>query len=210
MHNEPDTATTASLGRRERNKQRVRSRLYEGALRLFTAKGYEQTSIDEIAEAADVARGTFFNYFQHKEDLVVAWGENRRIQLREGLPLPTADDSGTLRATLEHCMRLLAEVNETERETTRAMLTAWVKAGRPMTEAPYAGQIFAEIVEAARERGEAAAAVEPHRVGNLLRDGYLGHLYRWCQRHEVRQGELYEDLMGMTEVVLNGIAASCP
>lgn len=209
MHDKADTALTVPLGRRERNKQRVRSRLYECAMTLFAEKGYEQTSIDEIAEAADVARGTFFNYFQRKEDLVVAWGENRRTQLREELLVPVAGVTCTLRGTLEHCMRRLADLNEAERETTRAMLTAWVKSGRAMTEEPYSGRIFADIVEAARARGETAPAVDPTHVGNLLRDGYLGNLYRWCQRPDARPGELHETLLTMTDIVLLGITPPC-
>lgn len=71
-----DSATSAQAlpGRRERNKQRVKNHLYESAIKLITVKGYEHTSVDEIAEEADVARGTFFNHFQRKEDLITTWG----------------------------------------------------------------------------------------------------------------------------------------
>ncbi|XIE78981.1 TetR/AcrR family transcriptional regulator [Streptomyces sp. SBR177] len=64
------------LGRRERNKLKVKERLYSSAIALFAEQGYDETSIDEIVERADVARGTFFNYFQRKEDLLGAWGES--------------------------------------------------------------------------------------------------------------------------------------
>ncbi|PZT71157.1 hypothetical protein DN402_02720 [Streptomyces sp. SW4] len=69
------------LGRRERNKIKIKERLYAAALELFAERGYEQTSVDEIAERADVARGTFFNHFQRKEDLISTWGERRRERL---------------------------------------------------------------------------------------------------------------------------------
>ncbi|MFE9426398.1 TetR/AcrR family transcriptional regulator [Kitasatospora sp. NPDC006697] len=196
-----------ALGRRERNKLRVRGRLFVSAMRLFTEKGYEQTSIDEIAEAADVARGTFFNYFQRKEDLITTWGELRRAKLREGLAAVGAGGEADLRTTLERCMGVLAGINEAEPEVTRAMLTAWVKAGRPIIEEPYAGEIFAEVVAAARDRGEAPDGVQPHRVGNLLRDGYLGTLYRWCQEREVPAGELHAELLAIADIVLLGITA---
>ncbi|WP_443068991.1 TetR/AcrR family transcriptional regulator [Streptomyces sp. NBC_01361] len=47
--------------------------------------GTDQTTVDEITEAADVARGTFFNHFQRREDLIAEWGEQRRELLRQGL-----------------------------------------------------------------------------------------------------------------------------
>jgi len=61
----------ASEGRRERKKREVRARIYETARQLFLERGFEATTVAEIAEAADVAQGTFFNYFPSKQALLV-------------------------------------------------------------------------------------------------------------------------------------------
>jgi AcrR family transcriptional regulator len=57
-------------GLRERKKVRTRSSIQHAALRLFRKKGYEDTTIAEIADAADVSESTFFRYFGSKEALV--------------------------------------------------------------------------------------------------------------------------------------------
>lgn len=59
------------LGLRERKKAKTRAMIQEQALRLFREQGYEGTSIEEIADAAEVSPSTVFRYFPTKPDLVI-------------------------------------------------------------------------------------------------------------------------------------------
>ncbi|MDG4821437.1 TetR family transcriptional regulator [Asanoa sp. WMMD1127] len=59
------------LGLRERKKLRTRATIREQAMRLFTEKGYGETTVEQIAEAADISPSTFFRYFPSKEQLVL-------------------------------------------------------------------------------------------------------------------------------------------
>jgi len=66
----PSEPATVSL--RERKKAKTRQVIREHAMRLFAEQGYARTTVDQIAEAAEVSPSTFFRYFPTKEDVVLA------------------------------------------------------------------------------------------------------------------------------------------
>jgi len=59
--------TEVELSRRERKKEETKERIFKAAFALFKRQGVDATTVDEICDKADVAKGTFFNYFPHKE-----------------------------------------------------------------------------------------------------------------------------------------------
>lgn len=79
--------------RRERRKRRTREALLGAALELFLSKGYEQTAVHEIADAADVSQRTFFRYFACKEDLVLSFIQDAASAFAEELATrPAGED----------------------------------------------------------------------------------------------------------------------
>lgn len=60
------------MTRKEREREFKKKEILSAAVKLFAEKGYEYTTLDEIAEAAEFGKGTLYNYFQNKEDLYLA------------------------------------------------------------------------------------------------------------------------------------------
>ena len=76
--------TNTDKSRRARKKAAVRARIVTAGIELFSRHGIAEVTVDQIAEAADVGKGTIYNYFQTKEDIVVAFmiDLERRVQAR--------------------------------------------------------------------------------------------------------------------------------
>ena len=68
-------------GLRERKRRQTRERIARAAMDLFLEQGFEATTVDQIAEAADVSKRGFFDYFPVKEDVVAAWQDEFAEQL---------------------------------------------------------------------------------------------------------------------------------
>lgn len=64
-----------TISRRERHKAEVRRRIIESAISLFSEQGITSVTVEQIAAAADVGKGTVYNYFRTKEEIVVAFME---------------------------------------------------------------------------------------------------------------------------------------
>src|SRR6185312_13703789 len=73
--------TVPPVGRRERKKAATRQAIADAALRLFLERGYDQVSIRDIADAADVSTTTVFKHFSGKEALVFDQEEDREAEL---------------------------------------------------------------------------------------------------------------------------------
>jgi AcrR family transcriptional regulator len=83
------------LGLRERKKRRTKQALIEAALRLFDEKGYDNTTVAEIAAAAEVSPATFFNYFAAKDEVVFADDGLYGDLLHEAFAARSADETPT-------------------------------------------------------------------------------------------------------------------
>ncbi|MGW6656770.1 TetR/AcrR family transcriptional regulator [Rhodococcus sp. NPDC055024] len=85
------------ISKREQNKRDTNDRLLSAARILFSAQGFASTTVDDIAERAEVSRATFFNYFQGKDSVLEALHSDHLDQLAALVdqlmdsPMPTAD-----------------------------------------------------------------------------------------------------------------------
>ena len=137
-------------GLRERKKARTRAAIREHALRLFREQGYQRTTVEQIAAAAEVSSSTFFRYFPTKEDLVLQDDmDTRMLEAFERQPTglsPVAAIRGAIREVLESYSE--ADLDVIRQTTTLAMTVPEVRA-RAMDEF---GRTIAVVSEALAKR----------------------------------------------------------
>ncbi len=122
-------------GLRERKREKLRERLVDVGMRLFTERGFDRVSIDDIVAEVDVSVRTFFRYFPSKGALVVAWHEKLNADLlRSILTQPTS--TPPLVAARRALARLM-ESYETDRD--RAVGTARLMQATPSVQTELAG-----------------------------------------------------------------------
>src|SRR5579862_9724680 len=83
-------------GRRERRRLETRERIYRAALELFAERGFMETTVEDITEAADVGKGTFFNYFPTKEHVLATYGAERLANVERALERARATEGRVL------------------------------------------------------------------------------------------------------------------
>src|SRR6266436_10142973 len=71
--------------RRQRRSAEIRERLFGAALKLFAEKGFVETTVEDITNAADVGKGTFFNHFPSKDHILLAFGEMQLAKLQDAV-----------------------------------------------------------------------------------------------------------------------------
>jgi TetR/AcrR family transcriptional regulator, cholesterol catabolism regulator len=169
---------TITGDRRARRRQQTRERIVDAAVELFVSQGYDTTTVDQIAAAADVARGTFFNHFPSKEDLTHAWIERRREELRDRVATMTAPDATT---RLLDGLKAVAALYDADDTTRRVMVRTWIRCGGPF--GPAHGQT-AEFIRALLDEGKNTGQVRDDLdtliAGLVLQDVFLGALCRWA------------------------------
>lgn len=197
-------------GRRERKKEETRRRITLAALDLFHERGFEATTVDEITERADVAKGTFFNYFPKKESVLQALSEEWMEQAEEH----AARHGRTASERILAVFGGVAEAYGQDRALARMLVR--VSMERMVCPEPDVSRVglYQLVVTAIREgqaRGEFRPDLEPDAVFGIVASVFMGTLLWWVgggPHHELVQHStlpLHDVVERQLSIVFDGI-----
>src|SRR6202171_919252 len=168
--------------RRARRSAEVRERIFRCAVELFARKGFTETTVEDITNAADVGKGTFFNYFPSKEHLLSAFGEIQIAKLESAanaarhstIPMQSFLHALAFRMIEEPArnpalMRIVLQANLAS-EPVREFMRENHKRGHAY---------LTQIVEVGQQRNEIRKDLPAAEIAHAIRQTLLGTLLIW-------------------------------
>src|SRR5271154_1608890 len=172
----------SSTDRRQRRSAEIRERLFRAALALFGEKGFAETTVEDITNAADVGKGTFFNHFPSKDHILLAFGEMQLAKLdeavanarRNNVPMPEFLRSLGVRMTQEPIrnpgiIRTLLQAYLSTTPVRAAMMDLQKRVQA----------LHTQIVELGQARGEIRRDLPASEIAQVFRQTIFGTLLMW-------------------------------
>jgi AcrR family transcriptional regulator len=199
-------------GRRERKKREVRRKIYDAAFALFVEKGFDATTVDEIAQRADVGKGTVFNYFPRKTSLLAALAGDWTDRLIEKFG-PVSGWRGSTRTQLERAFRFLADLGARNPALSRLALEESLRRMHEGGDAPSAvddpvegfRRITPSVLRRGQERGDVRRDIDPEHAAELIESAFFRTM-----AHRLRGGtraRMHRELADKLDVVFCGLGS---
>ena len=175
-------AGRAAAGRRERRAAETRMRLFRCALALIAERGMSNVTVEDITEAADVGKGTFFNYFATKDHVLVVMTEIQLGKIRDGATRATTGRQ-SIHAVLHQLALRLAEEPGRSPALARALISSFlgnedirVILKRALQEGR---KTIGELIETGQARGEIDPRVKKEKAAMQFVQAVLGTVLMW-------------------------------
>lgn len=171
---------------RQRNHERIRQRILETALSLFTAHGFDQTTMDAIAEQAEVGRATLFKYFPTKSSLLLPLAQQILFaELRPQVQTLLEQQPTTIEA-LRYYFDLIGQRIEELSDLTRALIKAIGMVGEDAAEhVPDFAATLNSILRCGQERGDVRNDLSLEEL-----TGFISTLYGTIVNQAVKSNQM--------------------
>jgi AcrR family transcriptional regulator len=192
------------VSRRERKKGRTRADIYNAAMNLFVRRGFDSVTIEDICEAADVARATFFLHFPAKEALLTEYGERANDELAAAI----GEFRGSATDAIRMALKMLAERAVRHTDVVRLVMREMLARPRVLSDhdekAAGLVDLLAGIIRRGQKSGEFRRRTKPTVAALTACSAFFALIYTWVRREgkiDV-EGAVAETL----DIILNGLS----
>ncbi len=186
-------------GRVARRRARVRADLLAAARRVFTTRGYQEATISEIIQSADVAMGTFYLHFRDKEELLVALAEEGLQAIREHIHATISQhpDEPLLPLIIRTLLRTAYDQRDLFVLIGAGESALLVRTRTHRAQQGFAGH-FIPLLEQAREKGQ-LASYDPGLLAYLLVGLLMRAIDWWGEQDEPGPDVMADQILSLLE-----------
>ena len=198
------------VGLREQKKNETRLALTEAALKLFSERGFEKTSIEDIAREAGIGKATVYGYFATKDEIFIAYCDDELEESFARLQEPQRQDRKLLDQLVDFFMlkfRFLTKNNEFGRQLLREMMFPKVVGDKTLEHDQRYFDILKKFFRSAQGRGEIALEQDLFYLSVHFFSLYLGILAGWYTGHVSTYKEVEEAMRILFQQAMTGILA---
>jgi AcrR family transcriptional regulator len=204
-----DHRERAALTRRERKKRETRRRIYSAAFELFLEKGFDETTVEQIADRADVAKGTVFNYFPHKTSFLAALADDWLARMDEEFG-PIERMAGTTRELLARVFFFLADLavenpvlaHQALFESLRSMYDGVVEQEESIRNFK---SITLSLLREGLSSGEVRSDLDVEHVSAMMGAIFHETMVRWF-RNPGSVHALHDEIAARLDIMFDGLA----
>lgn len=191
--------------RRELNKIQCRSRILKMSRRLFTAKGYENTTMEDIAEAAEVSKATLYNYFSSKENLLLGIAEAALEEIRQLVAVELCREPDSVEK-IRRVLETLAVDSIRYITLTRRIFYLNVTSDNALhvTRLELL-EILEQLVREALERGQLRADLTVEELVDAFMGVYLMTQFGWEDIGQYTEAQCRQKVRRAMDTILDGL-----
>jgi AcrR family transcriptional regulator len=191
---------------RQAQKEKTRDLLQQKALELFKSQGYQKTTIMQITESAGLAKGTFFNYFRTKEEVLHAIHDWQMHIIEK--EICSLANTSSLTDKLYTLLKKLANINEElGQEFIKSLFHVATISNMNRKNEENPTQIFTNIFVSLFAQGQASGEIRNDLptavIASTFSQLYFGTLHHWCTN--TTSQPLKELLENAFTIFFNGI-----
>ncbi len=191
-----------AISRREANKIKCRHDILKASRRLFKEKGYDDTMIDDVADAAGISKATLYNYFPNKESLLVGTLDDQIATLQQYIR--DMDDISSCEK-LKQLMEFLVVDSVPAIDVSRRVMYLNACEASPMYgKVNEAKEILKVLVDQAKEEDVFREDIYSIEIVELLMSIYLNSQFQWKDIEDLTEKQIRERTKRMLDLTLSG------
>lgn len=198
----------SKISRRERKKIESKEIILKVARRYFQMNGFDNTSIEDISEGADISKSTFFNYFDSKESLLyeIAEGEIKKIEI---FITENLDKNLSAKEKIFKVMDLMVEDTAPFMRLTKRVLEAISLIEDEKTSPIKKIEcILTDLVEEGQKNGEIKTCYDASDIAAVIAGSYIMAFFRWVFNNGKFSDNDKAEFVSLLDITFKGISTN--